>query len=140
MNRGIELSIIYIDDHLLEMRVAASNGVFSGRVDIYLAHSIVSDMMEILKGFPMDPDDSREIKFSEGEPYTLATATLRFFCINSIGHSQVDVALHHYSKGGEVPANAAFSIDVNIGEIDEFSRQMANMKLAVGQTAFLRSS
>jgi hypothetical protein len=35
METGIRFSIIYSDQHLLELRIEASNGVFSGRADVY---------------------------------------------------------------------------------------------------------
>jgi hypothetical protein len=35
MKTGVQISIIYTDEHLIELRVSASNGVFAGQADVY---------------------------------------------------------------------------------------------------------
>jgi hypothetical protein len=137
MDYGIKLAIVYADEHLIELRVNASNGLYAGQVDIYLALTEMREMADALKGFPTNNDDNRDIELGEGGPSTMSVARLQFSCADSVGHSRVDVDLRNYSHRGEAPGSVAFGVETNIGEIDQFVRQLEQMKMAVGDSATL---
>jgi hypothetical protein len=62
MKLGIHISVLYNDEHLLKLRVSASNGVFAGQADVYADSDALAEMAGTLKGFPNGRDDEREFE------------------------------------------------------------------------------
>jgi hypothetical protein len=62
METGIQFSIVWSDEHLLELRIEASGGVFSGRADVYAHLGTSREFAATLNGFPIKPNDVRIIE------------------------------------------------------------------------------
>jgi hypothetical protein len=59
---GIRISVIYTDEHLIELRVMASNGTFAGQADVYADADAPAEFARVLRGFPASRSDTREFE------------------------------------------------------------------------------
>ena len=142
MNHGLEILVIWTDEHLLEFRVCASTGNFSGQAEMYANLNEFVDIANASKGLPRSLDDKREYILGSEETGTSGgLAKMEFRCVDSLGHVVVNVKLRDYpSVGVRRTSEAEFSIDVNPAEIDSFVRELSRMKNEVGQTAVLQAA
>lgn len=141
MKTGLEISIIYVEEHLLELRVSASNGSFAGQAEVYAQVSVALELANILNGFPTRAHDIREFEFGTfDETYAGGGAKLRFYCVDSVGHSFAEVTLRHdsYRLGGAIDS-AVFRIPVESSAIDSFVEQLKQMAAVVGHAARLEA-
>jgi hypothetical protein len=142
MKLGLEITVIWADEHLLEFRVSASNGNFVGQAEMYVRLNEFADLAKVINGFPKSLDDHRN--YILGSPDTGAGGGLtkmEFCCVDSLGHAVVNVKIRGYpSPRPRRTSEAEFSIEVNPAEIDSFVRDLSRMKNEVGQSAFLQSS
>ena len=60
MKSGIHISVLYNDEHLLKVRIRASNGVFASQADVYADFGALTELANVLRGFPAGRDDTRE--------------------------------------------------------------------------------
>jgi hypothetical protein len=98
MKPGIELSVAYSDEHLVELCVVASHGQFSGRANVYAALDTPGALADLLSGFPAKPGDVRNFDLgASAEATSQGSATLRFYCRDSAGHVAVEVQLRTMS-------------------------------------------
>ena len=139
MEIGIQISVVYTEEYLLQLRVSASNGIFAGQADIYAGLTDTSDFANILAGFPSRTDDMREFEMgSFDELFSGGAAKFRFYCVDSVGHSLAEVTLLHdpYRSGGSTDS-ALFSIAVESSAIDTFVEELRQMSAVVGNVARL---
>ena len=139
MKTGLEISVIYVEEYLLQLRVAASNGSFAGQADIYAQASDALELADTLRGFPTRADDIREFKLGTlDETYAGGGAKFRFYCVDSVGHSLAEIALRHdpYRLGGAIDS-AILSIPVESSAIDAFVHELKQMAAVVGHRARL---
>ena len=142
METGIRISVIYTEEYLLQLRVAASNGFFAGRAEVYGHHSDASDFASALRGFPSRADDVREFELGPMSIDSAAVgAKFRFYCVDPVGHSLAEVTLRHdpYRPGGSFDS-AVFSIPVESSAVDMFVDQLKQMSPSVGQSAWLAAA
>ncbi|HZE64455.1 MAG TPA: hypothetical protein VE056_11270 [Pyrinomonadaceae bacterium] len=59
MKTVLKISVIYVEEYLLQLRVSASNGSFAGQADIYAQASDALALANTLRGFPNRADDVR---------------------------------------------------------------------------------
>jgi hypothetical protein len=143
MQTGIGFSIIKAGP-LLELRIEASNGVFSARADVYDSLDALHELATKLKGFPIDPSDVRIFETGMIDVECGGGATLRFYCLDSdhpdsAGHYAIEVRLRAdpYVSG---PQEARFGVLVEPAAIDSFVTELSRMGTRVGDTAFLRAT
>jgi hypothetical protein len=131
MDSRLLISIIYADTHLVQIQIAATNGYFAGEVTTYLDHCELSAASELLKGFPVGADDERYLQFGENTSLTFST-------IDAVGHTKVLVQMTGDTPLYDLTERAEFILRVSPAAIDEFVRQLSQMRIEVGQTATLR--
>lgn len=142
MNTGIKFEIIWLDEHIVEVRVTASNGRFTGAADCFCAHDGIPSVAAALRGFPSSGADRRELDIG---PIDLSHAgngaKLGFRCVDRSGHAVVDVVLRTDPRitAGDAES-ASFSIPVEPAAIDEFVTALSAMRSVVGDVAILRST
>src|SRR3712207_6482776 len=94
METGIHIAVIYTDEHLIELRVKASNGVFAGQAEVYADSEVLAEFAAVLRGFPASQNDSREFEIGSFDAaYAGGGAGFRFFCVDSVGHASAEVKL-----------------------------------------------
>ncbi len=58
---ALAISSAYHDTDILELRVSAWNGFFGGTTELYIGRDDLEKIVEEMKGFPLDPQDEREV-------------------------------------------------------------------------------
>ena len=142
MKAVLQISIVYTDEHLIELRVAASNGCFAGQVDVYADSDALVGLAETLRGFPDGQDDSREFELGSFDAaYAGGGAGFRFYCLDSVGHAAAEVRLRSDPEdGGGVSDTVVLRIPVEAAAVDSFVVQLAEASAAVGQSALLAAA
>ena len=139
---GVQISVIYSDEHLIELRVSASNGLFAGQADVYANSEAPAQFAVALRGFPKGASDIREFELGSREVgYAGGGAGFRFYCLDSVGHAAAEVRLRSdtNAKGGMNDV-AVFHIAVAPAALDTFVIQLEQMGAAVGQAALLEAA
>jgi hypothetical protein len=139
---GVRISIIYTDEHLIELRIAASNGVFAGQVDVYADAYAPAECARTLHNFPTSPGDIREFELGDLNTGNAGGgAGFRFYCVDSLGHALAELRLQSDPlRGGGVSDSAVLHIPVEAAAVDEFVEQLGRMAAVVGQAAFLKGA
>ena len=134
---GIEIEVTWGDEHMLQLDVSASNGVFAGRVEAYAARDIAAQWAAALEGFPRDHDDCREMSTGTlSEEYAGGGASLRVVVRDASGRSAVLVRLRASDMVRPI-ASAEFTIEVEAAAVDRFVAGLRAMSTEVGQRAVL---
>lgn len=141
MKAGIQISIVYTDEHLIELRIMASNGVFAGQVDVYADSDALTELAEMLRDFPGSQSDSREFEIGSFDAaYAGGGVGFRFYCVDSVGHAAAEVRLRSDPEmGGGVSDTMVVHVPVEAAAIDSFVVQLAGSVEMVGQTARLEA-
>ena len=123
----------------MEFLVSASNGYFSGRAEIYFNHDKLSEMAEVLSGFPSDPADSRDLELGTFDPNCAdGGVRMHFRCRDSAGHPVAELKLRGDAcKGMGELESVALLLPVEAAAIDTFVSQIRQMEKEVGATAYL---
>jgi len=139
MKIGVQISVIYTDEHLIELQVVASNGVFVGQSDVYADAKALVEFAGVLRGFPESRGDTREFELGSFDTeYAGGGAGFRFFFLDSVGHASAEVRLRSDPKvNGGVSDTVLLHIPVEAAAIDSFVVQLNRMAAEVGQSAFL---
>ena len=142
MKPGVYIAALYNDEHLLKLRVSASNGVFTGQADVYADSDALTEMARALKGFPNSRDDIREFEVGTfDENYAGGGAGFRFFCVDSTGHALAQVRLQADSRmEAEVNDTATFHIPVIAAAIDSFIEELGRIAANTGESATLEAA
>src|SRR5262245_41437574 len=94
MKPGIEIAVVWLDEHLIELLVVASNGNFAGRASLYESHGALVGLASKLQGFPTEPSDRRDIVLGSLDSKCGGGGVhLRFLCTDRVGHPAVEVSL-----------------------------------------------
>ena len=139
---GVRISIIYADEHLIELRVTASNGVFAGQAEVYADSESPAEFAGALRGFPENEGDTREFELGSFDAaFAGGGAGFRFFCLDSVGHASAEVKLRSDPevKGG-VSDTVLLHVPVEAAAIDSFVVQLERMAAVAGQTALLEAA
>lgn len=87
----LKLEHVWEDESMIELRVSADDGVFSGATQIYSSWDALRDLRNRLEGFPASTDEV--VEEVVGEPGGVFYLRLRFFCIDGSGHAKAEVEL-----------------------------------------------
>ena len=139
---GVRISVIYTDEHLIELRVKASNGVFAGQADVYADSDVLVELAEALRGFPDGRSDSREFEIGSFDAaHAGGGAGFRFYCLDSVGHAAAEVRLRSDREvGGGVSDTVVLHMPVEAASVDSFVVQLAGAAAEVGQSALLEGA
>ena len=139
---GIQISVIYTDEHLIELRVTASNGVFAGQADVYANIDAPAEFAGVLRGFPVSQSDAREFEIGDlGTANAGGGAGFRFHCVDSVCHAVAEVRLQSDSlRGGGVSDYAVLHVPVEAASVDAFVEQLEGMAAVVGHAAVLEAA
>ena len=136
---GIQVTIIYVDEGLIEFQVRASNGRFAGQAELYAPLEILAEFAGVLRGFPTSHTDTRKFELGTfDEAYGGGGVSFHFYCIDSLGHAMAKVKFRDDSRRwlGAIDV-ADFHISVEAAAIDSFTGELEKIISVVGQTAFL---
>jgi hypothetical protein len=137
MNDGIKILVEYIDEDLLELFIAGSNGLFSGSVNVYESHDALTRLSNAIRGFPVSISDIRNVELGTFiDTSASGGIQMEFQCRDSLGHLVVELFMRD-SQGIQY-GMARFSILVDPAGIDDFVAQLDKIKIEVGSYACLR--
>jgi hypothetical protein len=139
MPSKIEISVLWFDDDIVELLVAASNENFSGQVSLYENHNAMVQLAETLSGFPACATDTRKFELGTFRPDAAGGgAIFELYCTDSVGHSEAKMQLRgdesHRDRGRET---AQFFVRLEASAVDSFVRQLKVMELQRDSRAFL---
>lgn len=84
---SLTIEAVWDDPDMLEVRVAVSNGGFSGRTNVYVALGELAATADQLRTFPTGPRDERRVCWGSEEPGSrLGRVDLLFRCRDGAGH------------------------------------------------------
>ena len=138
--RGIEFEVVWFDQDVLECRVTCSNGSFCGATRVYLAHHGLSNVADILSGFPSTAKDSRNLRLGAFAPNVAGGGIdMTFRCVDSVGHAVVLVKLRADGcKGFGEPQSASLYVPVEAGAVDSFVSKARSLDDTKGSKAHLQ--
>lgn len=140
MDIGVVIEVIYEDADLIELRIRANNGRFSGTAEFYGAHDVIRCLAENCRGFPKSSEDRREFQVGMLDPANGgggAGVVLR--CTDAVGHAVAEVHLRADPRECDGFAeSASISVPVVAGAIDRFVEALESMRPVIGARAMLR--
>lgn len=139
MDPGIDIDIVGPDDpDMIELRVAASDGDFSGVAILYAAPDEPRRLAALLRGFPRDADDRRVWRIGGSERGDDASeVVLEFRCIDRAGHPIVAVDLAMADMTHRSRLSVSLVIPVEAAGVEAFARGLAQLSPAARETVRL---
>lgn len=130
MDAGLWIAYRWHDIDVLEVKIKASNGEFSGLAQAYINHDDPRKAAEILEGFPRTSSDTRTLSFGTMDPeFAGGGALLRFFCTDGSGHAAIEVQMMGgaepmLNRWSRPPQTAHFFANIEANAIDDFVREL----------------
>lgn len=125
MNKIIEIKSIWEDESLLEIKIFASNGIFSGAANCYTNRGKIKELGEMISGFPKSIED--KVDFTTGESDTSSFFSLSLKTLDGSGHIKVRVKIAHiqtFTNSEQENYLSEFDIPIEPAGIDNFSKQL----------------
>jgi hypothetical protein len=139
---ALRISVVWLDEHMLELRIAASDGTFAGAVDVYSNLDEPNRLAALIEGFPLSNSDSREFIFGPNYSDGGNMASVQFVCLDSIGHVSVNIKLADSCPTSEqrITRRSEFSLTVTPSDIDTFVCELRQTKRKTWAGAILRAA
>lgn len=133
MEKALIISYAYHDIDILELKVSAWNGSFGGTTTLYIGRTEFGEIVETMRGFPINPRDEREVTLGAfGAKFAGGATRLRFYCKDSAGHGIVEIHLEDAWSGRAVAESVrmnasieAASMDLFLPELDLIGKQLS---------------
>jgi hypothetical protein len=133
--RGLEIELLWMDEHAAEYRLRAGNGRYAGEADFYDNHESFSRIASCFRGFPETADDQREIELGTFNPdHGGGGVHVRLSLVDRAGHAVASVRLRSETSDG---SSAEFSFQVDAAGIDRFVTHLDGLTAEVGSRANL---
>jgi hypothetical protein len=127
--KQLRLEVVWTDEQLIELLASASNGRFCGTTKVYTTGEHLLEIAESLKGFPRKVTDVLTFAFGESGSYSFLS--LRFYCVNGVGHTAVQITMEenitHGSSVIEEEHKASFELRYDAGLINQFQQALRRM-------------
>jgi hypothetical protein len=123
MSNKLEITSVWEDDDLFEVKVRASNGDFSGAAKCYAQRKELMELALSLEGFPKSPD--HKVNYS-GEDENFSFFTLFFSC-NSSWKLNVRIKIANiitYSNAPKVNNVVEFDMAIEPAALDSFASSL----------------
>jgi len=128
MSPGLEFAVVWHDEDVLQVRVCASTGSFSGAADVYCDHESPQAWAACLTGFPTTPGDQRELRLgAPGPGYAGGSAVLRFRTVDRAGHAEVRLEIEAEPSDRPNSQRVELNLTVEAAGIDRFVAALAKL-------------
>lgn len=135
--RGIVMELVWLDEDILEIRIAGSNGLFSGEARVYSGRDAFTKLADFARGFPGRPDERRLIELGTFDPgFAGGGARLGLRCLDRAGHVNLDVLLATQVEDNR-HQRAEFHLEVEPAALDAFAAAVSALPIAKGASAHL---
>jgi hypothetical protein len=142
---GLQLKYLWSDVDVIELRVIASNGIFSGGADLYAPTGGLAEAASTLQGFPANTSDVRELQFGAfGSDSAGGGANLRFSCKGGAGHAVLEFRVESedgndtHLTWNRPEQSAHFFAEIEACAIDDFVAELRKLEDAKSGIATLR--
>ena len=133
----LSLEVIWLDIHMLELKLCAANTHFSGQTTFYASLDAPAQFANHIRGFPNSHLDYREYEFGGTGLDGHGGAKVKLSCTDSSGHLLVEVNVYNQSGPTEESIQSATVHNVAVpAEIDSFVEQLLSIRQQVGDTAY----
>jgi len=125
MKNKIEIKSIWEDESLLEVKISASNNLFSGSANCYTNRGKIEELANLLNCFPRNLNEV--VNFTTGDMDNISFFSLFFKTIDGSGHISVRVKVAHiqtYTNTEQENYVSEFDIFVEPAAIDIFSSKL----------------
>jgi len=140
VNKGLQLSVKWHDNDLLELGITAWNGAFGGAADVYLPIGGLKETAEKLEGFPRNPSDKREVVFGQfGPEWDGGGVRMRFYCADGAGHAYVESKIESGGQVAGVTQSVALSLRIEPAALDSFVEDLRRIDTEKTGIARLRA-
>lgn len=138
MNEGLQLTFLWNDNDLMEVRISAWNGRFGGTTDMYLPIDGLADVAGAIDGFPNNPQDKREIQLGPSK----GLVTMRFFCEGNAGKSFIELGMESLHNAYECATNVSpetvrFHAPIEASAVDAFVTGLRRVQTNLSGVAHL---
>lgn len=142
METGVDVSVLWADNDVVELRFSASNGRFSGVADLYVDHDALPRLAKTLRGFPALASDRRVYEFGTFETsFAGGGVRMVFRCLDTSGHAVVEILIR--TDPGQLDGReetASLAINVEAAAIDKFVDEVGRMELRGGSSSHLAAA
>jgi hypothetical protein len=127
LNSFLKLKVVWKDDDMFELEVAASNGKFSGTTKVYDVSNLLYDFANSLAGFPKTHDST--LVYEAGEKDGYAYFAMKFYTIDNIGHLGVQITLESDVSTNRIEAKNKLTLEIltEPGLVDSFVKSLSTM-------------
>jgi hypothetical protein len=132
---GIQLTYLYHDADIVELRITINNGRFSGSPDVYVATGQLTEAADALAGFPTHPQDTRDYTFGTfGSEFAGGAVRLQFYCRDLAGHPSIE---DDHSKLGYAQ-RAEVVLDFDPAALDRFLTELREVEHNHGSASLIQ--
>src|SRR5713101_5358527 len=125
---GFQLNVMYGDNDVMNIRVSAWNGAFGGVADVYEGIGQLEQIAETLRGFPVDPSDTREVSLGDFGPKSAGGGvSLRFYCADRAGHTYVDSKIESDHDSAGKAQSVILTLPVEAAAVDSFVEELRHL-------------
>jgi hypothetical protein len=138
MNAGLKVAYLYHDGDIIEVRIVAENLSFRGSADVYVGTDGLLDAAAVLKGFPNDHQDTREVVFgAAGSKSAGGSARLKFYCKDGAGHTAFLAKIEEDYRDRERAQCTIIRVDFEPASLDRFLIELRQVESEHRGTAVL---
>jgi hypothetical protein len=139
MDACFEFKIEWFDEHLMQVRVTASNGKFSGTTAFYAALDEHTRLAKELEGFPSSKDEVRCFELGEFGEVKFGGVKGRLSQLDSSGHCELELQISSgdfYGRSAEGSARILLTFEP--GSLDEFVSALQRLEIKRGESVDFR--
>ena len=139
MPGGLTVEVTSFDDYVVEFRVCASNGNFSGSAHVYATQNTAAEIAKKFAGFPTSRTDVRSIELGTFDKALAGGgARLQLSTLDELGHCRLLITLRADPRFGPASGgNAEFSVVFEPASLDRFLSSLAGFGSELGGKAHL---
>lgn len=138
MLHGIEITILWFDDDLVDVLIRGNTGNFAGVAYIFVGHEDIARLAEGFRGFPISSDDRREIVLGSFNDHYSGGGARFLLRTDTPGHVMIELRLRADSQVELGPVETVdLVVPVEAAAIDRFVAVLESMPIAPGTSAYL---
>ena len=134
----LKLQVIWKDDHMFELQITVSNGRYFGITEVYETSELLEEFADKLFKFPQN---DQLLFHKAGQKDSYAYFSMRFYCIDDIGHLGLEVNLEENVSTQFRPEEKhklKLELKIEPAAIDIFQRELIQLAKEQNGIAILR--
>jgi hypothetical protein len=129
MRNGLQILYRYHDADIVEVEITVGNGRFSGSANVYLSPGELTELANILSGFPSRPTDTRDYTLGTFEPGIAGGAVrLNFYLKDLAGHASLRCFVKDDGPTAGHTQRSEVVLDIEPAALDRFISELRMME------------